>query len=155
MLNRPFRLSMSNSDVAAMRKENADLKLQIKEVEQDYKELKNVYESEVLMAKKGDSQLHNELREVYEKWTSSKAKVDMLEEKLKDVNINQSSKAKTLQVVTMELKKSMALRLRNMVIALRILIRKIRCCFCSRNLNQLNKRTNCFEILLLLRIAKG
>jgi phage shock protein A len=87
MLHRPFRLSVSNSEVVAMRKENANLKVELKEMEQDYKELKTVYESEVLMAKKGDSQVHNELREVYDKWSASKARVEQLEEKLNEVTL--------------------------------------------------------------------
>lgn len=85
MLNRPFRLSMSNSEVAAMRKENTSLKLQIKELEQDYKDLKTRYETEVLKVKKGDAELQNELRDVYEKWSISKSRVAKLEAELKQV----------------------------------------------------------------------
>ena len=85
MLHRPVRTSLTETEILALKRDNNQLKLQLKELEEDYKELKGRYERDVLKVQQADEVLRHELRETYEKWSVSKSKITELNAKLKAV----------------------------------------------------------------------
>jgi hypothetical protein len=85
MLNRPQRTSLTQNEIVVMKKENNQLKLQLKELEEDYKEIQEKYNKDVVKVQQSDEELKVELRNTYEKWSQSKTRVTELLSKLKAV----------------------------------------------------------------------